>query len=64
MTTSMGLDTAGLVKSPQQLQAEQQQAAQASMQAMVQEQMINSMGAIAEEGAAASIEGSAQGTPQ
>ena len=64
MTTSMGLDTAGLVKSPQQLQAEQQQAAQASMQAMVQEQMISSMGAIAEEGAAASIEGSAQGTPQ
>jgi len=63
LTTSMGLDTAGIVKSPEQLQAEQQQAAQQSIQNMVAQQMIGSVGNIAESAGAAAAE-SAAITPQ
>lgn len=65
LTTSMGLDSAGLVKSPQQLQAEQQAAAEASMQAMVNQQLVQSGGAIAESaGSAAANAAMEQGQPQ
>jgi len=57
------LDTAGIVKSHEQLQAEQQQAAQQSIQNMVAQQMIGSVGNIAESAGAAAAE-SAAITPQ
>jgi len=60
MTTAMGLESAGLVKTPQQLQAEQQQAAEQSMQAMMAQQMVSSVGNIAEAGAQASVDASVE----
>jgi hypothetical protein len=59
-TSSFGLEPVGLVKTPQQLQQEQQQAAQQSINAMASEQMISSMGSMAEMGAEAAIQGNAQ----
>lgn len=63
-TTSMGLDTAGLVKSPAQLQAEQQQAAQQSIQNMVAQQAVSSIGTIAEQSGALAAESATQAPPQ
>ena len=47
-TSSFGLEPVGLVKTPQQLQDEQQQQARQSIEAMTAEQMISSLGGIAE----------------
>jgi len=48
--TSLGIDTAGIIKSPEQLQMEQQQAQQAQQQAMMQQVAQQGMGAAAEAG--------------
>ncbi len=55
-TSSFGLEPVGLVKTPQQLQEEQQQAAQQSIAQMATQQSIQSMGAMAEQGAAAAMQ--------
>lgn len=55
-TTSLGLEAAGLIKSPEQLQAEQQQAAQQSLQAMASQKLMETMGNIAETSATATAE--------
>ena len=60
-TSSFGLEPVGLVKTPQQLQEEQQQQAQQSLQQMGAQQAISSMGAMAESGAANAQQ---QGQPQ
>lgn len=59
-TSSFGLEPVGLVKTPQQLQEEQQAAAQQSIQAMASEQMISSLGSMAETGAKAAMQGNNQ----
>jgi len=59
-TSSFGLEPVGLVKTPQQLQEEQQEAAQQSIQAMASEQMISSLGSMAETGAKAAMQGNNQ----
>lgn len=58
-TSSFGLEPVGLVKSPQQLQEEQQAMAQQSIQAMAAQQTISSLGSMAEIGAK-SMTGQAQ----
>lgn len=50
-TSSFGLEPVGLVKTPQQLQEEQQAMAQQSLQAMAAQQTISSLGSMAETGA-------------
>ena len=55
-TSSFGLEPVGLVKTPQQLQEEQQQQARQSIAAMASEQMISSLGGMAEAGAKAQME--------
>lgn len=54
-TSSFGLEPVGLVKTPQQLQEEQQAQAQQSLQAMIQEQTVSSLGSMAEEGARSAL---------
>jgi hypothetical protein len=56
-TSSFGLEPVGLVKTPQQLQDEQQQAAQQSIQQLVSQQMVSSIGSISETGAKAQLQG-------
>lgn len=56
-TSSFGLEPVGLVKTPQQLQDEQQQAAQQSIQQLVSQQMVSSIGTISETGAKAQLQG-------
>lgn len=56
-TSSFGLEPVGLVKTPQQLQNEQQQMAQQSIQQMASEQMVSSIGAVSEMSANASLQG-------
>lgn len=48
LTTAMGLESAGLVKTPQQLQEEQAAQAQQSLQAMAAQQAMQSIGSMAE----------------
>ena len=60
-TSSFGLEPVGLVKTPQQMQEEQQAAAQQSLQQLTQEQMVSSMGAMAETGAQAAQQQQAPG---
>lgn len=55
-TSSFGLEPVGLVKTPQQLQDEQQQQARQSIEAMTAQQMISSLGGIAETQAKAQME--------
>jgi len=55
-TSSFGLEPVGLVKTPQQLQDEQQQQARQSIEAMTAQQMISSLGGIAETQAKAQVE--------
>ena len=59
-TTSLGLESAGLIKSPEQLQAEQQQAAEQSLQAMASEKLMSTIGNIAETSATATAESAVQ----
>lgn len=54
-TTSFGMDTAGLVKTPEQIQAEQQAMMQQQAQMQANQQTIQSAGRIAEEQAAAGV---------
>jgi len=59
-TTSLGLESAGLIKSPEQLQAEQQAQAEQSLQAMASEKLMSTIGNIAETSASASAEQAVQ----
>lgn len=59
-TSSFGLEPVGLVKTPQQLQEEQQAQAQQSIQQMAAEQTVTSLGSMAEMGAEKAIQGNAQ----
>lgn len=59
-TSSFGLEPVGLVKTPQQLQDEQQQQAQQSIEMMAAEQTIASMGSMAEQGAKSAMQGRTQ----
>jgi len=47
-TSSFGLEPVGLIKTPQQLEAEQQKAAQSSIEQMAAQQSIQSLGGMAE----------------
>ena len=60
LSTSMGLDPVGIVKTPQQLAEEQQSQAQASLEAMAQQQAIQSMGSLVESSGAAAAEQAVQ----
>lgn len=62
-TSSFGLEPVGLVKTPQQLQDEQQEAAQQSINQMTSEQMVSSLGAMAETGTKAAMTNPQQGQP-
>lgn len=55
-TSSFGLEPVGLVKTPQQLEQEQQQQAQQSIQMMAAQQSVTSLGAMAEGGAEAAMQ--------
>jgi len=59
-TTSLGLESAGLIKSPEQLQAEQQAQAEQSLQAMASEKLMSTIGNIAETSASATAEQAVQ----
>lgn len=59
-TSSFGLEPVGLVKTPQQLQEEQQAMAQQSIQQMAAEQTISSLGSMAEMGAESALKGNNQ----
>lgn len=59
-TSSFGLEPVGLVKTPQQLQEEQQTAARQSIEMMAAQQSISSLGAMAETGAKSALDNKAQ----
>lgn len=61
LTTSMGLDPVGIVKSPEQLAQEQQAQAQQSIEAMAAQQAISSVGSLMESSGAAAAQQAAQG---
>lgn len=64
LSTSMGLDPVGIVKTPQQLQEEQAAQARQSIDAMAAQQAISSMGSLMETGGMAAMEQQMAQQPQ